>query len=59
MVKAFDEAGFTDKVVWNFKCPIGGWPENPKLKEIGEYALLSLEMDLEGESVLHFDGSLG
>ncbi|KAK0631293.1 S-adenosyl-L-methionine-dependent methyltransferase [Immersiella caudata] len=46
--KAFDEAGFTDKVVWDAKCPIGGWPKDAKLKEIGEYALLSLESDLEG-----------
>jgi len=50
--KAFKEAGFGEAVVWDRKCPIGGWPSNPKDKEIGTFALMGLDSDLEGECFL-------
>ncbi|KAJ3544314.1 hypothetical protein NM208_g3117 [Fusarium decemcellulare] len=28
--------------------PIGGWPQDPKMKEIGEFVLAALEHDIEG-----------
>ncbi|KAK1763691.1 S-adenosyl-L-methionine-dependent methyltransferase [Phialemonium atrogriseum] len=46
--KAMEEAGFVDIEEWDCKVPIGGWAQDPKLKEIGQYAQLSLEQDSEG-----------
>lgn len=28
--------------------PIGGWPKDPKMKEIGKYAQATIEQDIEG-----------
>ncbi|RYP09002.1 hypothetical protein DL765_008599 [Monosporascus sp. GIB2] len=47
-VKAMEEAGFVDIQVWEFKAPIGGWPADPKLREIGEFAQMCTEADIEG-----------
>ncbi|RYO79280.1 hypothetical protein DL766_002089 [Monosporascus sp. MC13-8B] len=47
-VKAMEEAGFVDIQVWEFKAPIGGWPADPKLREIGEFAQMCIESDIEG-----------
>ncbi len=30
------------------QAPIGGWAQDPKLREIGQYGQLALEQDLEG-----------
>ncbi|KAJ9142423.1 Methyltransferase domain-containing protein [Pleurostoma richardsiae] len=46
--KAMEEAGFVDIQEWNFKAPLGGWAADPKLKEIGQYARITLEQDIEG-----------
>ncbi|KAK0745700.1 S-adenosyl-L-methionine-dependent methyltransferase [Schizothecium vesticola] len=46
--KAFEEAGFEGMTVWDSKCPIGPWPVDKKAKEIGTYALMSIDSDLEG-----------
>ncbi|KAK4239582.1 Phosphomethylethanolamine N-methyltransferase [Achaetomium macrosporum] len=45
---AFRKAGFEEITEWEFKCPIGGWPKNEKLKEIGLYALAGIDQDIEG-----------
>ncbi|KAK7416176.1 hypothetical protein QQX98_005373 [Neonectria punicea] len=37
--KSMEDAGFV---------PIGGWPKNPKHKEIGRFAQATLEQDIEG-----------
>ncbi|KAF5680616.1 methyltransferase [Fusarium heterosporum] len=42
------KAGFTDVKVFDYKLPVGGWPNNRKLAETGEYVKLTLENDLEG-----------
>ncbi|KAJ9134150.1 methyltransferase [Pleurostoma richardsiae] len=46
--KGIRTAGFTDIQKWDFKAPIGAWPKDPKLKEVGQYAQLALEQDYEG-----------
>ncbi|RMJ13178.1 hypothetical protein CDV36_007189 [Fusarium kuroshium] len=46
--KGMEEAGFVNIEERNFKVPIGGWPHDPKQKEIGRYAQATLEQDIEG-----------
>ncbi|KAK7419799.1 hypothetical protein QQX98_003172 [Neonectria punicea] len=43
--KGFEEAGFTD-------VPIGGWPKDPKLAEVGRFVKLTLENDMEGYTLM-------
>ncbi|KAK0701214.1 S-adenosyl-L-methionine-dependent methyltransferase [Apiosordaria backusii] len=45
---AFREAGFEEVTEWEFKCPIGKWAKDGKLKEIGAYALKATLADVEG-----------
>lgn len=40
MKERIDRAGFVNVAEWTFKTPIGGWPADPKLKKLGQYALL-------------------
>lgn len=43
------EAGFTEKIHTNqVKLPIGSWPKNRVLKEIGTFNRLSIETGLDG-----------
>ncbi|KAK7433047.1 hypothetical protein QQZ08_000520 [Neonectria magnoliae] len=46
--KAMEDAGFVNIEERNFKVPIGGWPKDPKFKEIGRFAQATLEQDIEG-----------
>lgn len=46
--KCMEEAGFVDIEEFEFKLPVGGWPKDPKMKELGQYAHLVLEADTEG-----------
>ncbi|KAI1324669.1 S-adenosyl-L-methionine-dependent methyltransferase [Xylariaceae sp. FL0255] len=46
--KAMEAAGFVDIKVVNLKTPLGGWPADPKQKEIGLYNRLAVEQDIEG-----------
>lgn len=46
--KAMEEAGFVDIVEKDIRAPIGGWPKDPKLKEIGQWVHLLLDHDTEG-----------
>jgi ubiquinone/menaquinone biosynthesis C-methylase UbiE len=46
--KAMEAAGFVDIQVWEFKAPIGGWAADLRLREIGEFAQMSVESDIEG-----------
>jgi len=32
----------------HLKTPLGAWPKDPGLKEVGQYAQLALEADIEG-----------
>ncbi|KAM0191938.1 hypothetical protein ACHAPI_008658 [Fusarium lateritium] len=45
---AMEKAGFVNLEEKNFKVPIGGWPKDAKMKEIGKYAQATLEQDIEG-----------
>ncbi|KAF4459091.1 hypothetical protein FALBO_14151 [Fusarium albosuccineum] len=45
--KGFNEAGFTDIKVVDYKLPVGGWPKNPELAQVGQFVKLTLENDLE------------
>ncbi|KAI1748903.1 S-adenosyl-L-methionine-dependent methyltransferase [Xylaria castorea] len=47
-VKAMEAAGFVDIKVYNMKTTLGAWAADAKHKEIGQYARLALEQDIEG-----------
>lgn len=46
--KAFEAAGFTDVQIVDLKIPVGGWPKDPKLSEVGSFVKLTIENDIEG-----------
>ncbi|KAM0559303.1 hypothetical protein ACHAPJ_004322 [Fusarium lateritium] len=46
--RGITEAGFTDIRIVDYKLPVGGWVNNRKLAELGEYVKLTMENDLEG-----------
>ncbi|KAI8649750.1 Tam methyltransferase [Fusarium keratoplasticum] len=50
--KGFEEASFEDVKTVDYKFPIGGWPKDPKLAEIGRFVKLTLENDLEGYTLM-------
>lgn len=56
--KAMEAAGFVDIQEYNLKMPIGGWPVDKKLKEMGLYSQVVLEGDPEGY-VLFMTNTLG
>jgi len=56
--KAMEAAGFVDIQERNIKQPIGRWPKDQRLKEIGEVTQLTLEQDAEGY-VLFMANTLG
>ncbi|KAI0440790.1 S-adenosyl-L-methionine-dependent methyltransferase [Xylaria telfairii] len=45
---AMEAAGFVDIKVYNMKTTLGPWAADAKHKEIGQYARLALEQDIEG-----------
>ncbi|KAK7420781.1 hypothetical protein QQX98_002585 [Neonectria punicea] len=51
-VKAMHEAGFVDVKHVDYKVPVGGWPKNPKIREVGQYLKLTMENDLEGYTLM-------
>ncbi|KAM0327107.1 hypothetical protein ACHAQA_006235 [Verticillium albo-atrum] len=57
--RGMEEAGFVDLHEVNFKLPIGGWPLDPKLAEVGKYVRLTLESDLEGYTLFLWNDVLG
>ncbi|KAI8278237.1 hypothetical protein K4K60_006391 [Colletotrichum sp. SAR11_57] len=48
IAKALREAGFVDIVEKKWPIPIGAWPADPMLKEIGECNWMYLDQSLEG-----------
>ncbi|KAL6362629.1 hypothetical protein LRP88_03922 [Fusarium phalaenopsidis] len=46
--KSMEKAGFVDIQEKKHKSPIGSWPKDENLREIGQYAQLSMEQDFEG-----------
>jgi hypothetical protein len=45
--KLLEEAGFVDIVEHTVKVPVGSWPKDPKMKELGRWNLLFLTSGLE------------
>jgi hypothetical protein len=56
--KCMEEAGFVDIRVWDFKCPVGGWSQDLKLKEIGLYAKAVMD-DAEGYVMFMWSSVMG
>lgn len=57
--KGIKEAGFTDVVERRFKVPIGPWPKDPHLKELGRYNRLQWEEGIEGWTMMLLTKVLG
>jgi ubiquinone/menaquinone biosynthesis C-methylase UbiE len=57
--KAMEAAGFVDIKEYEFKTPLGSWPEDEQLKQVGMYARLALEQDVEGFVVYMWSTVLG
>lgn len=53
------ETGFKDVTTHKFKCPIGGWPKDPLLKEIGRFNRVDIEEGMEGYVMMLFTKYLG
>lgn len=49
-VKLFDNHRSSSCANIVTQAPIGGWAQDPRLQEIGQYAQLALEQDLEGNT---------
>ncbi|KAK1749537.1 S-adenosyl-L-methionine-dependent methyltransferase [Echria macrotheca] len=48
--EGMEKAGFVDIKTVEYKLPVGGWPQDFKLAEVGQFVKLTLENDLEGYS---------
>ncbi|KAI1462009.1 S-adenosyl-L-methionine-dependent methyltransferase [Annulohypoxylon moriforme] len=57
--KSLEEAGFINITVKDMKVPIGVWPADPKLKELGQWFQCILEQDLEGYVMFMWTKVLG
>jgi hypothetical protein len=53
------KAGFINVTNRTFKWPIGIWPKDPKLKQIGAYNRLGWEDGIEGWALFLFTNHLG
>ncbi|KPM38631.1 hypothetical protein AK830_g7912 [Neonectria ditissima] len=56
--RAMEEAGFVDIQEFDFNTPLGGWPKDETLRELGRFAQLTIESDIEGY-VLFMANTLG
>ncbi|KXJ85778.1 S-adenosyl-L-methionine-dependent methyltransferase [Microdochium bolleyi] len=43
-----EKAGFEEIKEVNYKLPVGGWPQDPRLAEVGKFVKLTMLNDLEG-----------
>ncbi|KAI1047194.1 hypothetical protein LB505_011652 [Fusarium chuoi] len=50
--KGMEEAGFVDIKTVDYKIPIGDWPKDSRLAEVGRFVKLTLENDMEGYTLL-------
>lgn len=57
--KWMEEAGFSGVETQAFKTAVGGWPADPRQKEIGFFNKLSLETGLEGFALYALTKILG
>ncbi|VTT78066.1 unnamed protein product [Fusarium fujikuroi] len=56
--KGMEEAGFVDIKTVDYKIPIGDWPKDPRLAEVGRFVKLTLENDMEGYTLLLWNNVL-
>lgn len=59
MLKYARDAGFTDIVHRKFKVPHGPWPKDKRLKEMGKYIRLYMDLSLDGFAVYPIGQILG
>lgn len=45
------EKEFVNVVETTYRVPIGGWPADPDLRELGKWALLGFDEGLEGNAL--------
>ncbi|KAI1449086.1 S-adenosyl-L-methionine-dependent methyltransferase [Annulohypoxylon stygium] len=57
--KALERAGFECIEVHDYKFPIGGWPADKKLAEIGRYVQMTLLNDVEGYTLYLWKAVMG
>jgi hypothetical protein len=53
------EVGFVKIGKQRWKVPVGSWPKDPKLKEVGKYALVAAEMGVEDVMLAPLSRTLG
>ncbi|KAI4861787.1 S-adenosyl-L-methionine-dependent methyltransferase [Hypoxylon rubiginosum] len=58
-VKAFEAAGFEDIQSYTYKFPIGGWPQDKTLQEVGQYVQLTMLNDVEGYTLFLWNTVMG
>ncbi|KAI1016176.1 hypothetical protein LB504_009297 [Fusarium proliferatum] len=56
--KGMEVAGFVDIKTVDYKIPIGDWPKDPRLAEVGRFVKLTLENDMEGYTLLLWNNVL-
>ncbi|KAK3323198.1 S-adenosyl-L-methionine-dependent methyltransferase [Cercophora scortea] len=57
--RGMEEAGFVDVVVTEFKCPVGPWAKGEREKQLGLFAKLVLETDIEGYVLYMWSAVMG
>ncbi|KAM0546140.1 hypothetical protein ACHAO7_007934 [Fusarium culmorum] len=53
------EAGFTDLISKSWKVPIGGWPQDKKLKQVGFYNGAFIDQSIDGFAIFPIGEILG
>lgn len=59
MKQEITEAGFVNVTEQTYKVPLGGWPADVKLRELGQWALLGFNTGLEGYALATLTRVLG
>jgi hypothetical protein len=59
MKQKIEETGFVNIVEKVFKVPLGGWPADTKLRELGQWTLLGFDVGLEGYAMATLTRVLG
>ncbi|KAI1779040.1 S-adenosyl-L-methionine-dependent methyltransferase [Hypoxylon cercidicola] len=58
-VRAFEAAGFEDIQSHDYKFPVGGWPQDKTLQEVGQYVQLTMLNDVEGYTLFLWNTVMG
>ncbi|KAI1634773.1 S-adenosyl-L-methionine-dependent methyltransferase [Biscogniauxia mediterranea] len=57
--KGLEEAGFVDIQEVSHKIPLGAWPQDPKLAEVGTYLQATMLNDVEGYTLFLWNTVMG